>query len=138
MSSTPGTAAPIAPPTPPPDRPRGGRFGSLADWAQRHRWAALLIWAAVLVAVTLGSQAAGSAYKNDFALPGTDYQAATHLFTKHDSAQAGDCVDIVHKAGQVIDGPGAAAEKILAEGGGLPGVAEVRIPYTDASAVSED
>ncbi|WP_329233512.1 MMPL family transporter [Streptomyces canus] len=138
MSSTRGTAAPIAPPTSPPDRPRGGRFGSLADWAQRHRWAALLIWAAVLAAVTLGSQAAGSAYKNDFALPGTDSQAATDLFTKHGSAQAGDSVDIVLKDRQGIDVPRAAVEKMLADVGRLPGVAEVRSPYTDASAVSED
>lgn len=138
MSSTPGTAAPMAPPTPPPDRPRGGRFGSLADWAQRHRWAALLIWAAFLVAVTLGSQAAGSAYKNDFALPGTDSQAATDLFTHHGSARAGDSVDIVLKDRQGIDVPRAAVEKMLAEVGRLPGVAEVRSPYADASAVSED
>ncbi|WP_405468189.1 MMPL family transporter [Streptomyces canus] len=138
MSSTAGTTAPMAPPTPPPDRPRGGRFGSLADWAQRHRWAALLIWVAVLVAVTLGSQAADSAYKNDFALPGTDSQAATDLFTHHGSARAGDSVDIVLKDRQGIDVPRAAVERMLAEVGRLPGVAEVRSPYTDASAVSED
>jgi RND superfamily putative drug exporter len=140
MSSTRGTAAPLAPPTPPvrPDRPRGGRFGSLAGWAQRHRWAALLIWVAVLVTVTLGSQAAGSAYKNDFSLPGTDSQAATDLFTKHGSAQAGDSVDIVLKDRQGIDAPKATVEQMLAEVERLPGVAEVRSPYTDASAVSDD
>lgn len=140
MSSTRGTAVPLASPTPPvrPDRPRGGRFGALAGWAQRHRWAALLIWVAVLVTVTLGSQAAGSAYKNDFSLPGTDSQAATDLFTKHGSAQAGDSVDIVLKDRQGIDAPEAAVEQMLAEVERLPGVAEVRSPYTDASAVSDD
>ncbi|TPQ24111.1 MMPL family transporter [Streptomyces sporangiiformans] len=140
MSPTRGTAAPLAPPAPPdrPDRPRGGRFGALAGWAQRHRWAALLIWVAVLAAVTLGSQAAGSAYKNDFALPGTDSQAATDLFTRHGSDQAGDSVDIVLKDSQGIDGRKAAVEKMLAEVKGLPGVADVRSPYADASAVSKD
>ncbi|MEU9898888.1 MMPL family transporter [Streptomyces phaeochromogenes] len=141
MSPTRGTAASIAPPAPgPPDKPRGGRFGALAGWAQRHRWAALLLWVAVLAAVTLGSGAAGSAYRNDFALPGTDSQAATDLFTKHGSAQAGDSVDIVLKDGRGIDGAGrkAAVEQMLAEVKGLPGVAEVRSPYADASAVSED
>ncbi|MFD8914638.1 MMPL family transporter [Streptomyces sp. NPDC059575] len=140
MSPTRGTAAPTAPPTPlgPPDRPSGGRFGALADWAQRHRWAALLIWVAVLAAVTLGSQAAGSAYKNDFALPGTDSQAATDLFTRHGSDQAGDSVDIVLKDSRGIQRPRAAVEKMLAEVGRLPGVAEVRSPYADASAVSKD
>jgi RND superfamily putative drug exporter len=140
MSPTRGAAAPLAPPALPdrPDLPRGGRFGALAGWAQRHRWAALLIWVAVLAAVTLGSQAAGSAYKNDFALPGTDSQAATDLFTKHGSAQAGDSVDIVLKDSQGIDGRKAVVDKMLAEVKGLQGVADVRSPYTDASAVSKD
>ncbi|MGW3940269.1 MMPL family transporter [Streptomyces phaeochromogenes] len=139
MSPTRGAAASIAPPAPGrPDKPRGGRFGSLAGWAQRHRWAALLIWVAVLAAVTLVSGAAGSAYKNNFALPGTDSQAATDLFTKHGSAQAGDSVDIVLKDSQGLDGRKAGVEKMLAEVKGLPGVADVRSPYADASAVSRD
>ncbi|WP_079053687.1 MMPL family transporter [Streptomyces phaeochromogenes] len=139
MSPTRGAAAPVAPPTPGrPDKPRGGRFGSLAGWAQRHRWAALLIWVAVLAAVTLVSGAAGSAYKNNFALPGTDSQAATDLFTKHGSAQAGDSVDIVLKDNQGLDGRKAGVEKMLTEVKGLPGVADVRSPYADASAVSRD
>ncbi|WP_405564404.1 MMPL family transporter [Streptomyces phaeochromogenes] len=139
MSPTRGAAASIAPPAPGrPDKPRGGRFGSLAGWAQRHRWAALLIWVAVLAAVTPVSGAAGSAYKNNFALPGTDSQAATDLFTKHGSAQAGDSVDIVFKDSEGLDGRKAGVERMLAEVKGLPGVADVRSPYADASAVSRD
>ncbi|WBB64478.1 MMPL family transporter [Streptomyces sp. WMMC500] len=110
----------------------------MADWAQRHRWAALLLWLAVLAAVALGSQAAGSAYRNDFSLPGTDSQAATDLYTEHGSAQAGDSVEIVVKDGQGIDRRKAAVEAMLAEVRGLPSVAEVRSPYADASAVSQD
>ncbi|MFI1488802.1 MMPL family transporter [Streptomyces sp. NPDC020747] len=140
MSPTRGAHVPPAPPAPPGRRveARVGRFGALADWAQRHRWAAVLIWVAVLVVVTLGSTAAGSAYKNNFALPGTDSQTATDLFTKHGSDQAGDSVDIVLKDSRGIDRPKAAVEKMLAQVEQLPGVAEVRSPYTDASAVSKD
>ncbi|WP_217208064.1 MMPL family transporter [Streptomyces sp. AC550_RSS872] len=140
MSPTRGAPAPLAPPAPPGRRAqaRVGRFGALAGWAQRHRWAALLLWVAVLAAVTLGSQAAGSAYKNNFALPGTDSQTATDLFTKHGSDQAGDTVDIVLKDSRGIGQPRAAVEKMLAKVEQLPGVAEVRSPYVDASAVSED
>ncbi|MEU9186472.1 MMPL family transporter [Streptomyces sp. NPDC048484] len=140
MSPTRGAAAPLAPPAPPgrPDEPRVGRFGALAGWAQRHRWAALLIWVAVLAAVTLGSSSAGSAYKNDFALPGTDSQTATDLYTKHGAAQAGDSVDIVLKDSRGLGTDKAAVDKMLAEAKGLPGVAEVRSPYDDASAVSKD
>ncbi|MER5180319.1 MMPL family transporter [Streptomyces sp. NPDC002896] len=140
MSPTRGAPAPPAPPAPPGRRAKArvGRFGALAGWAQRHRWAALLIWVAVLAAVTLGSQAAGSAYKNNFALPGTDSQTATDLFTKHGSDQAGDSVDIVLKDTRGIDQPKAAVETMLAKVERLPGVAEVRSPYTDTSAVSKD
>ncbi|MDT0341952.1 MMPL family transporter [Streptomyces litchfieldiae] len=139
MSLTRGSAASVAPSAPGrPERPPGGRFGALAGWAQRHRWAALLLWVAVLAAVTLGSQAAGSAYKNDFSLPGTDSQAATDLLKNHGSAQAGDSVEIVLKDGQGIDGREAAVEEMLAEVAGLPSVADVRSPYADASALSED
>ncbi|MBI0378018.1 MMPL family transporter [Streptomyces albiflaviniger] len=139
MSPTRGSAASIAPPAPGrPDKPRGGRFGALAGWAQRHRWAALLLWVAVLAAVTLGSGAAGSAYKNDFSLPGTDSQSATDLFTEHGSAQAGDTVEIVLKDGRGIGGDKTAVEKMLAKVKGLPSVADVRSPYADASAVSKD
>ncbi|MFI7407444.1 MMPL family transporter [Streptomyces sp. NPDC049627] len=143
MSPNRGAGAPVAPPVPPlapdgPDKPPVGRFGALAGWAQRHRWVALLIWVAVLAAVTSGAAAAGSAYRNDFSLPGTDSQSATDLFSKHGSAQAGDSVDIVLKDGQGLDGRKAAVEEMLAEVKRLPGVAEVRSPYADASAVSED
>ncbi|GAA1064500.1 hypothetical protein GCM10009574_021130 [Streptomyces asiaticus] len=107
---------PLPPPAPGrPDKPHGGRFGALAGWAQCHRWAALLLWVAVLAAVTLGSQAAGSAYKNDFSLPGTDSQSATDLFTKHGSAQAGDTVEIVLKDGRGIGGDTTAVETMLAK-----------------------
>jgi putative drug exporter of the RND superfamily len=98
VSSPHGSAASLAPPV-----PQGGtsapvgRFGALAGWAQRHRWAAIVLWVAVVAAITLGSTAAGSAYRNDFSLPGTDSQAATDLFKKHGSEQAGDSVEIVFK-----------------------------------------
>ncbi|QNP68076.1 MMPL family transporter [Streptomyces roseirectus] len=128
---------------PPGPSPRGplpptGRFAHLAGWAQRHRRTALLIWLAVLIAVTLGSRAAGSAYENDFALPGTDSQAATDLLTQHGSAQAGDSVEIVLKDERGIAAAEAAVTRMLAEVARLPGVAEVRSPYTDTAAVSED
>ncbi|MFE7977743.1 MMPL family transporter [Streptomyces shenzhenensis] len=139
MSSPRGSAASLA--LPPPDRPdqaRVGRFGALAGWAQRHRWAALVLWVAVLAAITLGSTAAGSAYKNDFSLPGTDSQAATDLFKKHGSEQAGDSVEIVFKDTQGVEVHKAAVEPMLAEVKEMAGVADVRSPYADTSAVSED
>ncbi|QKW36595.1 MMPL family transporter [Actinomadura sp. NAK00032] len=102
-----------------------GRFGRLAAWSQRHRWAALLLWAAVVAAITVGSQAAGSAYHNDFSLPGTDSQAAADLMAEHGSQQAGATVQIVAR-----DGGGLAADRrdigrMLDRVRGLPSVAGV-------------
>ncbi|QQM38656.1 MMPL family transporter [Streptomyces liliifuscus] len=139
MSSPRGSAASLAPPG-----PQGGtstpvgRFGALAGWAQRHRWAALVLWVAVVAAITLGSTAAGAAYKNDFSLPGTGSQAATDLFKKHGSDQAGDSVEIVFKDAAGIKSAKAGIEPMLAEVKGMAGVADVRSPFSDASAVSED
>ncbi|WP_443076009.1 MMPL family transporter [Streptomyces sp. NBC_01716] len=139
MSSPRGSAAPFVPP--PPDRPdqaRVSRFGALAGWAQRHRWATIVLWVAVLAAITLGSTAAGSAYKNDFTLPGTDSQAATDLFKKHGSDQAGDSVEIVFKDPQGIAGREDTVAPMPAQVKGMAGVADVRSPFADASAVSKD
>ncbi|MFJ8862611.1 MMPL family transporter [Streptomyces sp. NPDC102451] len=140
MSSPRGPVAPLVPP--PSDPPAGsvpiGRFGALAGWAQRHRWAALALWVAVLAAITLGSTVAGSAYRNDFSLPGTDSQAATDLFREHGSDQAGDSVEIVFKDTDGIGSRKDAVLPMLAEVKGMAGVADVRSPFTDASAVSED
>ncbi|MFG2429543.1 MMPL family transporter [Streptomyces sp. NPDC048590] len=139
MSSPRGSAASLAPPTPQDAGSAAvGRFGALAGWAQRHRWAALLLWVAVVAAITLGSTAAGSAYRNDFSLPGTESQAATDLFKKHGSDQAGDSVEIVFKDRAGVRSAEGVVEPMLAEVKGMAGVADVRSPFADASAVSED
>ncbi|MFM9692971.1 MMPL family transporter [Streptomyces europaeiscabiei] len=139
MSSPRGSAASLAPPPPQSGTSAPvGRFGALAGWAQRHRWTALVLWVAVVAAITLGSTAAGTAYQNDFSLPGTDSQAATDLFRKHGSDQAGDSVEIVFKDTAGIKSAKAGIEPMLAEVKQMAGVADVRSPFADASAVSED
>ncbi|NGO12074.1 MMPL family transporter [Streptomyces sp. HC44] len=117
---------------------RTGVFGRLASWSQRHRWSAVLLWILVVAAITAGSQAAGSSYRNDFTLPGTDSQAATDLLERHGSAQAGDSVQIVFKDTEGLRGDRADIEPMLDRVRGLPAVTDVRSPYADAAAVSED
>ncbi|MGW1784617.1 MMPL family transporter [Streptomyces sp. NPDC002143] len=139
MSFRRGSAVPLPPPSPDPaGAVPVGRFGALAGWAQRHRWAALVLWVAVVAAITLGSTAAGSAYKNDFSLPGTDSQAATDLFREHGSDQAGDSIEIVFKDTSGIRSARDTVEPMLAEVKQMAGVADVRSPFTDVSAVSKD
>ncbi|KUN24973.1 hypothetical protein AQJ23_18375 [Streptomyces antibioticus] len=110
----------------------------MAGWAQRRRWAALVLWVAVVAAITLGASAAGTAYRNDFSLPGTDSQAATDLFKQHGSDQAGDSVEIVFKDTAGVRSAEDRVEPMLAEVRDMAGVADVRSPFADASAVSED
>ncbi len=122
----------------PTDSARIGRFGALAGWAQHHCWAAIVLWVTVVAAITLGSSAAGSAYKNDFTLPGTDSQAATDLFKKHSSDQAGDSVELVFKDTSGVKDSQAAIEPMLDKVKQMAGVADVRSPFADSSAVSKD
>ncbi|MDQ1017574.1 RND superfamily putative drug exporter [Streptomyces afghaniensis] len=117
---------------------RAGVFGRLAFWSQRHRWSALLLWILAVAVIAVGAQSAGSAYRNDFTLPGTDSQAAADLLKQHGSAQAGASVQIVFKDTDGLSGDRPAIEQTLDRVRGLPGVADVRSPYADASAVSED
>ncbi|MGW6204497.1 MMPL family transporter [Streptomyces sp. NPDC055089] len=139
MLSPRGSAASLAPPAPQAaESAPVGRFGALAGWAQRHRWSALLLWVAVVAAITLGSTVAGSAYRNDFSLPGTDSQAATDLFKEHGSDRAGDSVEIVFKDTAGITSAQDSVEPMLAEVKQMAGVADVRSPFADASAVSKD
>ncbi|MDX2604246.1 MMPL family transporter [Streptomyces caniscabiei] len=117
---------------------REGVFGRLAFWSQRHRRSALLLWILAVAVIAVGAQSAGSAYRNDFTLPGTDSQAAADLLKQHGSAQAGGSVQIVFKDTDGLSGDRPAIEQTLDRVRGLPGVADVRSPYADASAVSEN
>ncbi|MER7548236.1 MMPL family transporter [Spirillospora sp. NPDC127506] len=108
-----------------PTIPSAGRFGRLAAWSQRRRWAALVLWVAVVAAITVGSQAAGSAYHNDFSLPGTESQAAADLMTEHGSRQAGATVQIVAADPRGLDGHRADIGRMLDRVRGLPGVTGV-------------
>ncbi|WP_032780596.1 MULTISPECIES: MMPL family transporter [unclassified Streptomyces] len=110
----------------------------MAEWAQRHRWAAVALWVGVVAAITLGSTSVGSAYRNDFTLPGTDSQAATDLFKEHGSDQAGDSVEIVFKDTAGVGDSRTAIEPMLDKVRGMAGVADVRSPFADSSAVSQD
>ncbi|NUU20979.1 MAG: MMPL family transporter, partial [Streptomycetaceae bacterium] len=122
------------------DTGRRSVFSRLADWSQRHRWTALAVWLVVVVATTLGAQAAGSAWKNDFSLPGTDSQRATDLLEEHAAPQAGDTVQFVFRAdgGLAAEPTRQAVDAVLGQARTAPGVADVRGPFDDASALSGD
>jgi RND superfamily putative drug exporter len=121
-------------------RPQAGLFERLAGWSQRHRWWAVAVWGIVLAAVTVGSQAGGSRYHNDFSLPGTESQRALDTLKEHASVQAGATVQIVFQDRNGVSAPRTRArvEAMLAGVRGLPHVSDVRGPYGQAQAVSRD
>jgi RND superfamily putative drug exporter len=113
-------------------------FERAAGFAHRRRWTALLLWLAVLVGVQGASMAAGSDWRNDFSLPGTESQDASDLLEEHGSAQAGDTVEIVFAAaggagagGLRADGAEGRIEGMLAEVADLPRVAQVISVYEE-------
>lgn len=115
-------------------------FERIASWAHRRRKAALLVWVAVLIAVSGIAMAIGSDYHNDFSLPGTESQQAADTLKRHGATQAGDSVQIVLHDKAPVSTPATRerVERMLGAVRDLPHVAEVRSPYDDANAVSQD
>jgi putative drug exporter of the RND superfamily len=115
-------------------------FERIAGWSYRHRWTAVVLWLAVLAGLAVTAQGVGPAYRNDFALPGTQSQQALDVLRAQAPVQAGATAQIV-----VQDGAGLASsatrdrvEAMLDQIRGLPHVADVRSPYAGASAISAD
>ncbi|MGA6165245.1 MMPL family transporter [Amycolatopsis magusensis] len=83
-------------------------FERLAGWSQRHRRVAVLLWIVVLAAITFASQAVGSAYEDDHALPGTESQQLQDRY----GGQAGASAQIVVRHENGV--PGERVERLLA------------------------
>ncbi|RII09487.1 Membrane protein YdfJ [Streptomyces sp. YIM 130001] len=128
------------PSTAPPTSGRAGVFARLAAFSYTHRRRALVLWVAVLIGATASSMAVGSAYHNDFSLPGTDSQQAQDVLEKHGATQADASVQIVLQDDGGIRGAVVKqrVDGLLAKVGTLPSVLDVRSPYADRAAVSRD
>jgi RND superfamily putative drug exporter len=118
-------------------------MAGLARWCYRHRIVVVVLWVIALLGLGAAGQAAGSAYNDSFALPGTESTKALDLLSKAFPAAAGESDTIVWHVdqGTVKD----AAVKTRLEGmlkqvAGSPEVASVTSPYTPAGAaqVSKD
>jgi RND superfamily putative drug exporter len=68
---------------------------SLARWCFRHRWIVLLLWFAALLGFGAAAHTAGTDYKNDFSLPGTESQQAIDLLKREFPAASGETTTIV-------------------------------------------
>jgi RND superfamily putative drug exporter len=101
----------------------------------------VLAWVVLLVALAVGSKAAGGAsYADAFSLPGTQSTKATDLLQKSVPSQAGDADSIVWMvdSGTVRD-PGVEqrVSAMLTKIGTLPHVASVRSPYATTAGAAQ-
>jgi RND superfamily putative drug exporter len=116
---------------------------ALARWCVRHRLAAVLLWLLAFGGVTAAASVAGSAYSNNYEVPGTESGRATQLLKDGSPGLGGDSDTVVWhtdsgsvRAADVEQTMTRALDEIAA----LPGVASVAGPYDDQGAerISED
>jgi len=104
----------------------------LARFCVRRRRIVLLAWIAALVGVGALASGAGTDYKSNFSLPGTQSQKAADLLEREFPAQSGDLDQIVlHARAGSLGAPAIRARvaPMLARISALPHVASVGSPY---------
>jgi RND superfamily putative drug exporter len=116
---------------------------SLARWCFRHRRIVLASWIVALVGLSVIHAGAGSNYKDEFKLSGTDSFDALHLLQRSAPKASGDQEQIVVQAkdGKITDGVSRQrVEKMLGAVAKLPHVAGVASPYAKGGAtqISKD
>ena len=109
-------------------------MAAIARWCITHRLAAVLLWLLALVGVAAAAGIAGSAYSNDYEVPGTESGRATALLEEGFHSQGGDSDTIVwHTDEGSVRAPAVRErmERMLAEVARFDGVAAVTSPYSD-------
>ncbi|MFJ8662658.1 MMPL family transporter [Streptomyces sp. NPDC093795] len=117
-------------------------MAAIARWCVTHRLVAVLLWLVALVGVGTAAAVAGSAYSNDYEVPGTESGRATALLDRGFDGLGGDSVTIVWHTdlGSVrADAVEQRTSAMLDEVAELPGIAAVVSPYGDPQGrISED
>ncbi|MFE5710888.1 MMPL family transporter [Streptomyces sp. NPDC056501] len=117
-------------------------MAAIARWCIRHRLVVVLLWLLALGGVGTGAILAGSAYSNDYEVPGTESGRATALLDRGFHGLGGDSDTIVWHTDQGSVRADAVERRMTAmldEVAGLPGIAAVTSPYGDTQGqVSED
>ncbi|MFJ9470234.1 MMPL family transporter [Streptomyces caniferus] len=105
---------------------------ALARWCLRRRIVVIVLWLAVLAGVAAAAGVAGSAYSNNYEVPGTESGRASALLDRAFPGQSGDSDTVVWhtdsgtvRSAAVRKTMTRTLEKVAA----LPGVAEVHSPY---------
>ncbi|MFD9882220.1 MMPL family transporter [Streptomyces alboflavus] len=113
-------------------------MAALARWCVRHRLVAVLLWLLALGGTAAAAAAVGSAYSNNYEVPGTESDRATKLLGKGFPDLGGDSDTVVWHTGADQKVRSAAVEQTMTETldriAELPGVASVTSPYADRGA----
>ncbi|MFH9724333.1 MMPL family transporter [Streptomyces sp. NPDC017254] len=117
-------------------------MAAIARWCIKHRLVAVLLWLVALAGVGTAAVVAGSAYSNDYEVPGTESGRATALLERGFDGLGGDSDTIVWHTdrGSVrADAVERRMTTMLDKAADLPGIAAVTSPYGDTQGqVSED
>ncbi|MEU8521614.1 MMPL family transporter [Streptomyces sp. NBC_01216] len=109
-------------------------MAAIARWCIKHRLVAVLLWLVALGGTVAGASLAGSAYSNDYEVPGTESGRATALLGKGFHGAGGDSDTIVWHTDRGSVRAGAVEQRMtgmLDEVARLPGIAAVASPYGD-------
>ncbi|WP_418959286.1 MMPL family transporter [Streptomyces tritici] len=119
-------------------------MAAIARWCIKHRLLAVLLWLAALAGVTTAAAVAGSAYSNDYEVPGTESGRATALLERGFPGSGGDSDTVVWHTDRGSVRAVAVEQRVTAmldEVAGLPGVSSVTGPYDGPAGqaqISED
>ncbi|MGA5119320.1 MMPL family transporter [Streptomyces pseudogriseolus] len=112
-------------------------MAALARWCVQRRLVTVLLWLLALAGIAAGAFVAGSAYSNDYKVPGTESGRAAELLKEGFPSLGGDSDSVVWhtSSGTVRDsGVEQAMTRTLDRIEELPGVASVTGPYDDGGA----
>ncbi|MFE2373504.1 MMPL family transporter [Streptomyces sp. NPDC059398] len=110
-------------------------MAAVARWCIRHRLLAVLLWLLALGGTAAAAGLAGSAYSNDYEVPGTESGRATALLDQGFHGLGGDSDTIVwHTAQGSVRASGVEQRmtQTLNKIGDLPGISSVGAPRTSA------
>ncbi|KAB1985627.1 MMPL family transporter [Streptomyces triticiradicis] len=118
-------------------------MAALARWCVQHRLVAVLLWLLAFGGVTAAAAVTGSAYSNDYEVPGTESGRATQLLNSGFPGLGGDSDTVVwHTDSGTVRSAGVeqSMTRTLDKIEKLPGVASVDSPYAHQGSgrVSQD
>ncbi|MFH8611965.1 MMPL family transporter [Streptomyces sp. NPDC018029] len=108
-------------------------MAALARWCVRHRLVVVLLWLLALGGAVSAAAVAGSAYSNDYEVPGTESGRATQLLNENFHGLGGDSDTVVWHTGPGTSVRAADVEQTMSGAldkiAELPAVASVTGPY---------